>query len=180
MHILDHFACCPACGSKNFMGNDFKSKRCADCGFTYYLNASAAVVAVVLDVSHRLLVARRRFEPARGTLDLPGGFVDAGESLEEAVRRELKEETGLTLSPERWLFSVPNRYLFSGMEIPTTDSFFLFRVPLDVDVVPRDDVASLVWMPVSSIDVEAFGLDSIRQGVRRLKGMNLWSFICKA
>lgn len=173
MHLLNRFRYCPFCGSKQFVENDFKSKRCDNCGFTYYLNASAAVVAVVLDRRRRLLVARRRFNPAKGTLDLPGGFVDAGETLEEAVCRELIEETGLSLTPERWLFSLPNRYLFSGMEIPTTDSFFLFHASFEADVVPHDDVASLEWMAIPDLDVEAFGLDSIRQGVRRLKTITL-------
>ena len=58
-HPLRLFRYCPACGSARFREHDFKSKRCDDCGFTYYHNASAATVAVVIDGAQRLLVARQ-------------------------------------------------------------------------------------------------------------------------
>ena len=87
------FRYCPVCGSAHFEPHDFKSRRCRDCGFIFYQNASASVVGVSVNEQQEILVGRRAFEPARGTLDLPGGFVDAGETLEEAVMRELKEET---------------------------------------------------------------------------------------
>ena len=82
-HPLRLFRYCPVCGSPRFERHDFKSKRCAQCGFTYYHNASAATVAVVIDATRRLLVARRALEPAAGTLDLPGGFIDITQSTKK-------------------------------------------------------------------------------------------------
>lgn len=70
-----------------------------------------------------MLVVRRAKDPAKGTLDLPGGFVDLHESAEEAVRREVKEETGLDVKSSRYLFSIPNIYLYSGFEVHTEDLF---------------------------------------------------------
>ena len=94
-HVLDKFKFCPVCGSQHFEINNFKSKKCKDCGFTYYLNPSSATVAFILNEKEELLVVRRKNEPAKGTLDLPGGFVDMDETGEEGVAREVKEETGL-------------------------------------------------------------------------------------
>ena len=51
-HPLRLFRYCPVCGSPRFERHDFKSKRCAQCGFTYYHNASAATVAVVIDARY--------------------------------------------------------------------------------------------------------------------------------
>ena len=93
-HPLSLFKFCPRCGSAQFAISDGRAKRCADCGFTYYQNASASTVAVIFNTRGELLTARRALEPARGTLDLPGGFVDPGETLEEGCRREVREETG--------------------------------------------------------------------------------------
>lgn len=167
-HLLEKFRYCPACGGCRFIADNFKSKRCADCGFTYYLNASAAVAAVVLDEEGRLLVVRRAVEPAKGTLDLPGGFVDVGETLEEAVHRELAEETGASIRIERWLFSLPNRYRYSGMDIPTVDNFFLCRLGQGGTLKAADDAASLQWMKPRDIVPDDFGLSSIREGVRKV------------
>ncbi len=51
--------------------------------------------AVVLDDRRRVLLARRAHEPLKGEWSLPGGAVEVGETLEEAVVREILEETGL-------------------------------------------------------------------------------------
>ena len=97
MHVLDKFKYCPACGSSGFEEQDEKSKRCKRCGFEYYLNPSAAVAAFILNSRGQLLTLRRSKAPAKGTLDLPGGFVDIGENINEALMREVKEETGLSI-----------------------------------------------------------------------------------
>ena len=68
-HPLTLFRYCPRCGSPRFEVHDFKSKRCRDCGFTYYHNAAAATVAVIFDREGRLLVCRRAADPAQVRLD---------------------------------------------------------------------------------------------------------------
>ena len=90
MHVLDKFKYCPACGSSGFEEQDEKSKRCKRCGFEYYLNPSAAVAAFILNSRGQLLTLRRSKAPAKGTLDLPGGFVDIGENINEALNARSK------------------------------------------------------------------------------------------
>ena len=87
-HPLERFGYCPVCGSSRFSVNNVKSKRCGSCGFVYYANPSSATAAFIVRDEH-LLVVRRGKEPARGTLDLPGGFVDMDETAEEGMAREL-------------------------------------------------------------------------------------------
>ena len=107
MHVLEKFRYCPVCGSSSFEEQDEKSKRCKRCGFEYYLNPSAAVAAFVLNSKGQLLTLRRSKAPAKGTLDLPGGFADIGETIDEALMREVKEETGLNVKESiylNWIF----------------------------------------------------------------------------
>lgn len=167
-HPLEKFHFCPCCGSSRFEVNDFKSKGCADCGFTFYHNAAAATVAVILNHRGELLVTRRAFDPGRGTLDLPGGFVDAGETAEEGVVREVAEETGGKVRVEKFLFSLPNTYEYSGFTVHTTDFFFSCRLFDETALFAHDDAAELLWKPLSGIRVEEFGLSSIATGVARL------------
>ena len=103
-HPLSQFQYCPKCGE---IHNE-KSKQCPDCGFVYYFNPSSATVALIVNEQDELLVCRRGKEPAKGTLDLPGGFVDMFETGEEGVCREVKEETGMEVTRAEYLFSIPN------------------------------------------------------------------------
>ena len=168
-HPLDIFDYCPRCGAEGFAVNDFKSKRCPKCDFVLYFNAVAAVVAVIVNDRGELLVARRAKEPAQGTLDLPGGFVDSFETGEEAVAREVLEETGLIVSETKYLFSLPNKYVYSGFEEHTLDLFFLCRTDTSESPKANDDVEELLWMPTEEIDPTLFGLQSISKGVAMLK-----------
>lgn len=167
MHSLHLFKYCPKCGSPRFEEHNFKSKKCADCGFVYYFNSSAATVAFILNSSNELLVCRRAKEPAKGTLDLSGGFIDMYETAEEGVAREVKEETGLDVVKAEYLFSYPNTYLYSGFLVHTMDMFFLCRVENDSILEAMDDVAETFWMPLDRVNPQEFGLDSVRKGVER-------------
>ena len=167
MHPLELFRYCPECGSPDFRVNNEKSKRCERCGFVYYFNASAATVAFILNAKGELLVCRRAKEPAKGTLDLSGGFIDMGETAEQGVAREVMEETGLEVTEAVYRFSLPNTYLYSGFLVHTLDQFFLCRVKDDTKLKAMDDVAESFWMPLADIRPEEFGLNSVREGVRR-------------
>lgn len=169
MHCLEKFKYCPACGSQKFAISSEKSRRCEDCGFEFFLNPSAAVAAFIVNERNELLVVVRAKEPARGTFDLPGGFTDLGETVGEAVVREVMEETSLTVGKMDYLFSIPNTYVYSNFAIPTMDLFFRCTVDDCSTVTPADDVAEARWIPIEQINPADFGLASISQAVARFK-----------
>lgn len=139
-HPLAQFLYCPECGSPHFEVNNEKSKKCTDCGFVYYFNPSSATVALILNEKKELLVCRRAKEPAKGTLDLPGGFIDMNETGEEGVGREVWEETGLKVEKATYQFSLPNIYIYSGFSVHTLDMFFLCTVKDMSHFSAMDDV----------------------------------------
>ncbi len=165
-HPLNQFKFCPKCGSNRFEEHNFKSKECLDCGFIYYFNSSASTAAFITDPDGRLLVARRGKEPAKGTFDLPGGFIDLDETAEEAIIREIKEETGLEMTGFRYLFSLPNIYVYSGFEVHTVDLFFIAETDKKIcDIQAGDDVSELMFLDKEKINPGDFGLTSIRKAV---------------
>ena len=171
-HPLDLFRFCPKCGSEYFEVNNFKSKHCSNCGFTYYQNPSSATAAFIQNDKGELLVVRRAKDPAKGTLDLPGGFVDNDESGEQGIIREIREETGLEIKKVEYLFSVPNVYQYSGMNIHTLDMFYHCHVDDDAEALASDDAAECFWVPLRNVYVERFGLRSIREAVHRFLAQN--------
>lgn len=164
---LYRFHYCPLCGSAHFDEHAPNARKCQDCGFTYYTNPRGATVALIVNNHDEMLVACRAKEPAKGTLDLVGGFADLYETIEETMCREIREESGLeiALSDLHFLFSLPNRYPYSGITIHTIDIFFEVHVEGRPQLSAMDDVATLQWIPINEIKLEEFGLDSVRKGL---------------
>lgn len=159
------FKYCPVCGSSHFNQDSEKSKRCESCGFVFYMNASASVAVFIVNANEELLVCTRAKEPHKGTLDLPGGFVDDDETAEDAAAREIKEELDGNVVETKYLFSLPNLYEYSGLTIPTLDMFFKCRLDSLSDLHAADDVERFDFVPVKEIDPALFGLSSIRKAV---------------
>ncbi len=165
MDLLEKFGYCPVCGSSHFENDSPKSKKCSACGFEYFMNPAAAVVAFITNRRGELLVERRKLEPAKGTLDLPGGFADVLETAEEAVAREVMEETGLKVVGASYLFSLPNTYRYSGLDVQTLDMFFSCKIENDTALKAGDDAADCFWLAPADVHTEQFGLRSVRQGL---------------
>ncbi len=76
---------------------------CDSCGWINYTDPKVAVVVLVTDDQDRLLYIRRNHEPAMYQWTWPSGFVDAGERVEDAAAREVREETGIEVETGRLL-----------------------------------------------------------------------------
>lgn len=98
---------CGVCGGQMKMHTDI-SKRCEECGKEVWPSLATAIIVLVHRGDEVLLVHARNF---RGNFfGLVAGFVETGESLEEAVHREVMEETGLTITNLRYFGSQPWPY----------------------------------------------------------------------
>ncbi|GIG59455.1 DNA mismatch repair protein MutT [Longispora fulva] len=90
---------CTHCGTK--FTNDVWPRHCQGCGEFTYRNPLPVALAVVPVQGGGLLTVRRDIEPQRGHLCLPGGFMEFGESWQESVVRELREETTIVFGAEQ-------------------------------------------------------------------------------
>jgi ADP-ribose pyrophosphatase YjhB (NUDIX family) len=106
MHEIASYKYCPQCGApltKRLL-KPLEPPRlvCAGCGFIFYLDPKLSVIAVI-PLDEGVVMVRRAIEPGYGLWVVPGGFVDLGEVVEDALVRETQEETCLTVRPIRLL-----------------------------------------------------------------------------
>ena len=127
------FNFCPNCGCKNIQNIDMRCWRCAECGFVLYNNVAAAVAVIVLDKSGSVLFEVRAKEPKQGMLCLPGGFVEPGETPEQACIRECHEELGFEPVELKYMAGFPNTYDYKDIRYKTCDMFFTAVLPDDAE-----------------------------------------------
>src|SRR3990167_3031559 len=94
---------------------DMKTK-CEVCGFR---NPKGCATAIILNKG-RVLVLKRNEEPFKGQWDLPGGFMSEGETSEQAVIREMKEELGVEILETSKIGEFPGYGLWKGDKFPIT------------------------------------------------------------
>jgi 8-oxo-dGTP diphosphatase len=107
------------------------------------------VGAVVHDAAGRLLLIQRGHDPHRGLWSLPGGRVEPGESPEQAVRREVREETGLEVLPGELVghVAIPA----GGVTFEVLDFACTLTRPDQVPV-PGDDAAAVVFADRAALE----------------------------
>jgi NAD+ diphosphatase len=137
--------------------------RCSGCGFEYYHNAATAVAGIITNNKGEILLVKRAKEPGKGMLDLPGGFVDYGESAEKALRREIKEELCLKISSIKYLCSAANTYKYKEVTYSTVDLAFVCKVKCVSKAKPKDDVNSILFMSQNKIRIEMVAFKSIKK-----------------
>lgn len=158
------FKFCPNCGSQDIEYNNNFKFNCNTCDFVLYHNIAAAV-AIIFTYKDKILFTVRNVDPDKGKLDLPGGFIDPGETAEEAACREIKEEIGLTIPITKLLYvtTSPNNYLYKKVAYRTMDIFYECSLDSEsIEVTAKDEIKELVWINRKEIDLNQIGFISIR------------------
>ena len=140
---------CPLCGAsllRQVVPPDGRAHPvCPGCDFVYYLHPK--LVAGTLPARDgRVLLTRRAIEPSRGLWTFPGGYVDWGEDVREAARRETREEVGLHVD----LDGLVGLYSYPGTPVVVV----VYRAQVPEGVEPQPDAAEV-------LDVAYFAPDEI-------------------
>ena len=88
---LEEARFCPRCGQPADVDYP-RSIRCPHCGYGAYYNPKPVAAAIPVTAAGEIVLLKRGFDPGKDLWTFPGGFVDLGESVEEAARREVREE----------------------------------------------------------------------------------------
>ena len=156
------FKYCPKCGAAAMRAVGPKLLRCEACGFELYMNPAAAVAGVIADGQGRIVVLVRASEPGKGKWDLPGGFVDPGETAEDAVRREVREELGLEVAALRYLGSWPNIYEYGGVPYRTLDFGFVCEATgVERARAMEEEIEKILLLRPEEVDIGRFAFASV-------------------
>jgi ADP-ribose pyrophosphatase YjhB (NUDIX family) len=147
MGELDGWRLCPRCGAE--LRGDAARLACDRCGFIVYASSKPTAGALCVD-NGRVMLTRRAFEPYKGFWDIPGGFLEEGEDPRDGLRRELREETGLEVEPERFLGVWMDRYGGDSTAEATLNLYWTARV-VGGHPAPADDVSELGWFDRSEL-----------------------------
>lgn len=157
------FNYCPKCGRETLEPLGPKGMYCSHCDYTYFHNTASSVGAIIR-VDSKIILVKRAHEPKRGLYDLPGGFVDYGESIEKALIREVNEELGVELREISYFGSFPNIYIYKGVTYYTTDAIFTGTVT-STEFKLSDEITTVELIDISKIDPSLIAFDSLRNAV---------------
>jgi NAD+ diphosphatase len=168
LHPSNHYKFCPRCAAPGNFNHEDLSFKCTSCGFHFYMNSAAAVMAVIYNKKNELLVVRRGVEPSIGMYDLPGGFVDPGEDAETALFREIREELNLTPSSYSFYTSFPNQYHYSGTIVYTVDLVFKCNVTDFSGMKFGDDIMGIEFIKPEEIDLQLVPFESVKNLFKKI------------
>jgi ADP-ribose pyrophosphatase YjhB (NUDIX family) len=127
----------------------------------FYNNPVPATVAIVVG-PRGILLCRRAAEPYRGTWDLAGGFLEADETPERGLRREIREELGARVRRARFRGFVPDRYGPGGFPVLG----LVYEVRVAGRIAAASDVSEVRWFARDAIPWRRIGFASIRRALR--------------
>ncbi len=158
----DFFRFCPVCGKEKPCIDSEKQRTCQACGQTWFINPGTAVGVFLERDNGAFLLLRRAHDPKKGLLALPGGFVDIGESAEEALRREIFEETDIECDDFDFVCSTPNCYEYRSVTYATTDLFFRAHLPAGAEPSINEESTDFLWVTPDAFDPALLAFDSVK------------------
>ena len=168
MGRVDRWRFCPRCAAE--LGHSFERVECPACGFITHSNSEPTACALVVDADGRLLLVRRAHDPHGGTWDLPGGFLEEAEHPLDALRRELREETGLDVEPVEFVGIRLDRY-GDGHDAPTTLNLYWTARVTGGEPEAGDDAAELRWFAPDDLPPDdQIGFAGVREVLRVWRG----------
>lgn len=145
-YLIDNYHYCPRC--KHQLKQVDTHLYCPNCDLKIYPNPSLAVALIAFNERGEVLLNKRKIAPNPGSWDTVGGFVNVGETVEEAIKREFHEETRGRCEIVKYWGSYPDVY---GVERSPTINLFVEVTIGGGKLKASDDAAELRFFPLNQL-----------------------------
>ena len=160
---------CPLCRgsfeSKKIEPDEDLRLVCFDCGYVHYQNPTPTVLAII-EKKGKLLLVKRQRDPYKDYWDLPGGFLEIGQNLEEALRAEIREELGVGMKSATYFKSSVSFYKTKhGVENIVGVAF---KVKVDShDFMPGSDALEVLFFEKDNLP-QITPLKDVQESINKL------------
>lgn len=158
----EHIVYCSRCKTKlNKTSSNLRD--CSNCKLHLYINPVTTNGAVLKNEKGEILLVKRKFDPKKGYWDIPGGFVDLGETIEESLRRELKEELGITIKDFKYLTSKIDMYEYRGINYQTLGTIFEGSISSKEKMEASDDIDGFKFFSIKNFPIDKLAFKSLEE-----------------
>lgn len=161
---------CRRCGQKLTLKNN--NLYLCENQHPIFLNSAPSTGVFIIDNQHNVTFSVRGIEPNKGMLDAFGGFLDGAETVEDGLKRELKEELGLSendYSEPVYLCSGLGKYNYKGETMPVISMLHYITLNSGVNLQPQDDVADTATFPLHEVPLDRLHDQDIVAGIQALQ-----------
>ncbi|MEI6533210.1 MAG: NUDIX domain-containing protein [Candidatus Roizmanbacteria bacterium] len=164
------FKYCPVC-SNLFEKISTFSLQCNKCGYQYYVNPKPCNAVILKNSDGNILLVKRKFDPFKGSWDLPGGFIEPNESMEDSIHREIMEELGIKVDNIHYLKSYSDRYFYKSINYFTI-GFVCTGTIKSSNIEANDDVEEIQFFNENDIPFDQIAFQSVKQALVDLFSLN--------
>lgn len=159
---MKFFKYCPNCKAEVKVTD--RLIDCRACGFHFYFNPSPTNALIFENKKGEILLTKKEGGPKKGFWDLPGGFVEFNENMEEALKREIREELNIEIKDYKYFGSYPGYYPYRGFIYRPLAFIYssILTLKQTKKLKPADDISEIKffsknkipWSKIAFIDVK--------------------------
>jgi ADP-ribose pyrophosphatase YjhB (NUDIX family) len=139
MHPKKAYRFCPKCSGRLVPQNE-NFLKCSSCRLHFYINPAVCNAVILENKKGEILLVKRKFPPKKDLWDLPGGFIQPNETLEQSIKREIKEELNVDITMSQFVGVYPGHYLYQNINYPTLCVVVSAKMA-KAKLIPKDDVS---------------------------------------
>lgn len=165
--IAEQFLYCSFCGGfLEYSENNLL--QCQSCLRHLHINPRPVNAAILENEKGEIMLVKRKADPSIGKWDLPGGFVDLNESVEESLKRELQEELGIIPQEIRYFDSYSDTYIYQGISYPTIGFVYTGKVKSDQKISVSSDIDGYEFFSPEDIPLKDLAFPSLEIAIKKL------------